>query len=262
MTMTTPQPSKLEIATNAIETVVKECSVVALRDAPALMQAVQLARGIKKLKEILPKEVVEGDFMPLQNTSLGFLTDKPEGYGWEVVRDCIVEGLLRGFRPINNELNIISSKFYGAKNGFERNVREYPALRDLQYDLAVPVLTPQGALVGYRARWLLAGEPMEMIGSEPANGQLMDTRIPVKVNSGMGPDAILGKATRKMFARIYNRIMGVTLVDADGEEMPPKELPAVADPTKDGQRMSLGGKPKNGTAAPATTEAPEPGSNG
>lgn len=258
----------IEKANADIEAIVKECGLVALHGKPVLIQTITLAQGLRRLQAALPKGAVEAYFMPLAGSPLGFLTDaKPnEPYSWEIVRDCVIEAMLRGFRPIGNEMNIIAGRFYGAKNGFERVVREWPGLRDLQFDLAVPVLTPNGALVGFHARWLLAGEPMEMKGAEPGPGQIMDTRIPVKVNAGMGADGILGKATRKMFARIYNRITGVTVMDADGEEMPPRELPSPASPAQDGQRISLGKGAKNGTTAPAAADdpkaQPEPGSNG
>jgi hypothetical protein len=257
------QPDALAKATARIEDIIKECSVMVLRHEPALVQAVRMARGMKQLRDVLTQGIIDGDFMPLQNSPLGFLTDKPEGYDWETVRDCLVEALMRGFRPINNEFNIIAKRFYGAKNGFERNVREFPGLRDLQYELGVPALTPQGALVGFSARWFLDGEEMTLTGT--ADG--IDTRIPVRVNQGMGPDAILGKATRKMLARIYNRITGVTVLDADAEpgDVPPRELPAVADPSQDGKRIALGKATKNGTAPAATKpadESPEPGSAG
>lgn len=246
-----------------IEQVVKECGLFALRNQPVFVQTITLAKGIKQLQSVLTKGVVEAYFTPLQNSTLGFLTDKPDGYGWDVVRDCVIEAMLRGFRPIGNEMNIISGRFYGAKNGFERVVREYPGLSNLEFDLAVPVLAgDKGALVGFRARWALDGDVMELSGVAPREGELMDTRIPVKVNGGMGPDAILGKATRKMFFRIYNRITGVQVLDAEGEDvpMPPKVLPAVVEAAQDGKRQK---PPQNGSAPTNDPKAQgEPGERG
>lgn len=263
MNMTDESPkveTAIQKANDSIESIVKECGLLALRDQPVLIQTITLARGIKALQNVLAKEAVESYFVPLQNTALGFLTDKPEGYAWNVVRDCVIEAMLRGFRPIGNEMNIISGRFYGAKNGFERVVREYPDLSRLQYDLAVPVLAgDKGALVAFRASWFLAGEEMELIGAAPGEGQYMDTRIPVKVNSGMGPDAILGKATRKMFARIYNRISGVETIDGDpGDAMPATVLPAVAEPAQDGKRISLRGTRNGQPAAAPEASANDP----
>ena len=57
-----------------IEQVVKECGVVALKDQPALMQAINLARGIKMLRNILNEDFVKATFSPLAGTALGFIT--------------------------------------------------------------------------------------------------------------------------------------------------------------------------------------------
>jgi hypothetical protein len=254
-----------------IEAIVRECNIMAIRKQPPLLQSINMARGLQRLRDALPEGPVKTYFMPLKGTPLGFLTDegdKVPDYSWQVVRDCIIEALLRGFRPIGNEFNIISGRFYGAKNGLERIVREYPGLSNLTYELGVPALGQNGALVGFDAKWTLDGEVMELCG-RAAEGLALDTRIPVRVNSGMGPDAILGKATRKMFARIYNRILGMAAIDADGEpgrsgpdgefNVPVRELPSVATPAQDGQRLKPAAA-KNGTK-PAD-EAPEPGSNG
>ena len=258
-----------------IEAVVRECNLMAIRELPPLMQSIRMAQGLQRLRDALPEGPVKTYFMPLKGSTLGFLTDEQDKpYGWEVVRDCIIEALLRGFRPIGNEFNIIAGRFYGAKNGLERIVREYPGLTGLTFDLAVPVMVAdKGALVGFEAKWFLLGEPMEMFG-RPAAGDALDTRIPVRVNSGMGPDAILGKATRKMFARIYNRLVGMQAVDPDAEPgrggegdvpTPAASLPSPADPSKDGQRIALGAR-KNGAATPPASQDPkaqdEPGASG
>jgi hypothetical protein len=208
--------------------------------------------------------------MPLQGSKLGFVTDKDAGGGYpaEVVREVIIEALLRGFRPVGNEFNIIAGQFYGAKNGFERIVREWPGLTNLRIDLGVPHLVAEkGALVPCEARWRLDGRDMK-VECRPAAGDGFDTRIPVKVNGGMGPDAILGKATRKLYARVYQVLTGCAsdIVDADGDVLtvPGQSLPAPAEPTKDGQRIKMNGSKKQEAAAhdPVTGEMPEPGAAG
>jgi hypothetical protein len=242
----TEKNQQIQKATEDIESIVQRCSVVALRKEPVLMQTIKMARGMQALRNVLTESAINGDFMPLQNTALGFLTDKPEGYDWKTVRECVIEGLLRGFRPINNEFNIISGRFYGAKNGFERIVREYPGLRNLAFELGVPVMVAdKGALVACEATWELDGEQMALsCQAPPKDGPGMDTRIPVRVNAGMGPDAILGKATRKMFARIYQKLSGCAAEVIEGEPgdgvvIPATALPAPADPSSDGKRISM-----------------------
>lgn len=58
-----------------------------------------------------------------------------------------------------------------------------------------------------KATWLLHGKP-----------DSLEVCIPVRVNSGMGADAILGKATRKILGRIHARITGSNqMIDDDGD---------------------------------------------
>jgi len=251
----------LQKATNAIDSIVSECSVVALQAQPVLVQAVTLARGMKDLRDILTQSVVEKYFMPLQGSTLGFITDKDSsgGYGWEIVRDCVIEGLLRGFRPIGNEFNIIAGRFYGAKNGFDRITHEYPGVRNLRINLGVPqLIAEKGALVPCEARWTLDGKEMSVV-CEPAKGDVFDTRISVKVNSGMGSDAILGKATRKLYARVYQVLTGCSsdIVDGEGFELVPVEnLPAPTGASNDGRRIKMNGDAKREQHDPETGEFP------
>lgn len=245
-----------------VEQVVLECGVMALREQPAMMQAIKLAQGVKALKAIFNKEFVETTFLHLQNTPLGFLTDKPDGgYPGPVVQECLIEALLRGFRPVNNEWNIIAGRFYGAKNGYERLVHEFPGVTNVEIDLGVPKLVAEkGALVACEGRWRHNGKKETLwCGPPRGDGSTLDTSIPIKVNSGMQSDAILGKATRKLYARMYQRMSGVVVTDADGEEVIPTEsLPAPAAPAKDGQRIKMNGNKKDAAPAPdpVTGEVP------
>lgn len=189
-------------------------------------QIIKMAEGVQALKRALPDDFVRNTIMPLQGTPLGFLTDRdnpkegPPGYGIEVVKNVVVEAMLRGFNVVGNEFNIISSRFYGAKAGFERLVTSFPGLSHLELTPGNPIMSQSGqaAAVPFSATWRLNGQPMKIECLFPKDG--VDNRIPVKINGGMGPDAILGKAYRKMYARIYQRLTGSSfgLVDGDASE--------------------------------------------
>jgi hypothetical protein len=146
--------------------------------------------------------------MPLQNRALGFLTDRPkEGYSQEVVKECVIEAVLQGYLPTGNEFNIIAGRFYATKNGLARKVREFPGLADLRLNLLPPRAHGDGgAIVVATATWNREGKP-----------DSITREIPVKVNSGMGPDAILGKATRKLLASVYGVLTGSEYTVPDGE---------------------------------------------
>jgi hypothetical protein len=201
---------------DAIEKAINECGIRNIAKLPAVMKAIRLAQGMKAIRQALSDDFVLANFMPLQGTTLGFLTDldRKGGYPLAVVRDCIVEAMMRGFNPVGNEFNIIASRFYGTKAGFERQVSEFPGLTDLNLQPGVPQNFAGGALVPYLASWILDGQRMNL-DCQLREG--IDTRIPVKVNDGMGADAIIGKATRKMLFRIFQRLNGSAFGVVDGE---------------------------------------------
>jgi len=264
----------IEKISNDVEQAIKECGVAAIRDLPKFKQAISLAKGMRELRRAVDDNFVKHCLMPLMGTTLGFLADRPnpkepEPYGPLVVRDCAIEAMIRGFNVVGNEFNIISGRFYGTKNGYARLVQEFPGLTDLVLQPGVPTLAgDRGALVPFTATWKLNGKPMSIECLQTKEGH--DLRIPVKVNAGMGPDAILGKAERKMLFRIYQRVNGSSYGATDGEvgdeqafvttgEPAPSPLPEGA---TEGRRYSLKGKKQpagdqpaaNGAAAKASEE--------
>lgn len=270
--------SQIEKVSEAIEAAITECGIRSIAKLPKFMQAIRMAQGIAAMRTALSDDFVRGTLMPLMGTTLGFLTDLDHDkdgrrYGINVVRDCAIEAMLRGFNVVGNEFNVIAGRFYGTRAGFERQVLEFPGLANLVLQPGVPhLVADKGALVPFSASWTLHGEAMRIECQQTKDG--MDLRIPVKVNSGMGPDAIIGKATRKMLYRIWSRINGASygLVDGEiGDEPlvttgePAPSLPApspVPAGTPEGKRIKLGrGKavaPRETEGAAAAAPAPAP----
>jgi hypothetical protein len=183
-----------------------------------IQRAILIADAMQELRQLITHDVLKS-VATLQGTDLGFRTDKDAagGYPLETIRDVVIEAAIRGYSPTGNEFNIISGRFYPTKNGLERKVREFPGLTDLKMREGVPQRMTDGALVEYHAEWRLDGKPdrIDCVNDGPS-----DTRIAVRVNQGMGVDAILGKARRKMLARIYNRLTGSRQLmdEVEGEE--------------------------------------------
>ncbi len=264
--MSSSNPAEaIQKAAADIEKAINECGVQAITKLPAFIQAVQMAHGISAMRAALSDQLVQTVIMPLQGSPLGFLTDQDSkgGYGLSVVRDCAIDAMLRGFRVVGNEMNIISGRFYGTKGGYSRLVAEFPGLTDLQLQAGVPQsVGDKGALVPYVAVWRLHGKEMILRCAQEKDGT--DMRIPVKVNGGMGADAILGKAERKMLFRIYQRVNGSSFGAVDGEvgdveainttgETAPSPAP---EGTPDGRRIKLNGK--KAAPAPAAEAATAP----
>jgi len=168
------------------------------------------AAGITQLQKAMTKEFM-AVIMPLQGTSLGFVTDRDAagGYPAETVRDCMISALMCGVGVAGNQFNIISGKMYITLAGVSRIVYGWPGICFKEDPPGVPRVEEagSGALVEMSATWTLNGKHDEMRCVKGANGQV-DTRICVRVNKGMGTDAILGKARRKFLARVWTRLLG------------------------------------------------------
>jgi hypothetical protein len=196
---------QIQLLAEEVQPIVSEAG-----DRPTLTQAMQIASAMDRMRTLLTEPLLEATAR-LQNTTLGFLTDKPEGYATKVLRDVMIEATLRGFLPVNNEFNIIAGRFYAAKNGLRRKIVTWPGLTDLRIELGVPKVSEGGALCPVYASWKLNGIKDELNCLEEGR------QIPVRRNAGMGVDGLLGKAERKAYARILNRISG-SLITVEEQE--------------------------------------------
>jgi hypothetical protein len=214
-----------------IDAVVAEAGLLQVADSGHVERALGLAWGIEQLEELIDDTML-AQLTRLQGTTLGFLTDKDDDdaeYPKHIVKRCVVEALLRGLHVVGNEFNIIAGRVYITRWGFGRQVRQYPGLTDLVLINGPPVLHGEkGALIPFRAMWNLNGEAQEMVRereTELVDGDdgkkiekvVYDHRICVKVNARMGADAIIGKATRKMLAAIYDQISGAAVPMPEGD---------------------------------------------
>lgn len=181
------------------------------------VKALIVARSVKQFKSLLSDAVMK-DIMELQNSPLGFKTDKAKdgGYPLAVVRDCVVQAFMRGLRVTGNEINIIAGNLYVTKEGFERLLTELPGLTGLKIQIGVPQNMEGGALVPARAEWHYHGVHDAITWEKEESS---DYRLPIRVNSAMGVDAVLGKAKSKVLRNIYARVAGSKLpVEADADE--------------------------------------------
>ena len=175
-------------------------------------KALITARAMGRLISLLSKEIM-ADIMPLQNSILGFRTDKSEGYGVEVVRNCVMIAMMRGLRITGNEWNIIGGNVYVTKEGYERLLYELDGFANFRLQLSVPKMIGDGAVVSGSASWRYRGDEQQLRWQETPAG---DYRIPVRVNKGMGVDAVLGKARSKAMRQIYAQITG-SVYESDGD---------------------------------------------
>ena len=166
-------------------------------------RALATAQAVNTLRDLLTEDVMKS-VMQLQNNALGFLTDRRDApYSVNVVRDCLIEAVLSGVSPVGNEFNIISGRAYITKNGMRRKLAN---IDGLSYSITpgIPKTAEKGAVIVMGIDWTYNGKT-----------EHKDLTIAVRVNAGMGTDAIIGKATRKAAAWLYDAITGMTVNEGD-----------------------------------------------
>jgi hypothetical protein len=179
-----------------------------------------VAQAISDLRATLTPELMQ-PVMALMNTDLGFRTDRDsklaprdkdgnpmQPYSVDIVRECFIESKLRGFHSVGNEWNIIAGRFYACRNGLKRKCEQWSGVTDLKANWGLPRSAgDKGAIVPVKATWRKDGV-----------ADFIETEIPVRVNFGMGADAILGKAERKIYKRIHDRLSGISTPEGEAGE--------------------------------------------
>jgi hypothetical protein len=181
-----------------------------------IARAALLAAGIEALREAVAPEITRS-LMRLQGSRLGFETDKEGGYSEDVLRDVLVEALLRGLYPVGNEINIIAGSLYVTQAGYARLLRELPGLTDLEVVPGVPVVRDGQTCVRVAGRWRYHGTPGQLSDGEGKPGRV----FVVRVNQRMGADAIIGKAIRKALKAVYDQLLGAAFSLPDPDDVEP-----------------------------------------
>lgn len=194
-----------------------ENGLMAQQETSHFKRVFLLAGATQELRNLLTPEVMR-PIMALQNTNLGFKTDRKDGYPEDVVRDCVIAAALSGVYVVGNEMNIIAGQAYITKNGFGHKLKDiqengYPQRGITSFgwleNPSIPTTNKEGsgALIQYNLEWTI-------------NGKKFEKTLPlaIRVNSGMGPDAIIGKASRKARAWLYAAITGMEFGEGDADD--------------------------------------------
>lgn len=220
----------LEQASREIDKIVLECVPLAGMQMTTFSDTLKLAEGIKTLRQVFLnhpgiKEIVTA----MQDTKLGFLTDRSPSavarsqgekkltpYTYSEVAECCIEAMLKGFRITNNEFNIISKAFYPAKNGKYRKIMEHPDVAEFDFTNTSPAYEQdfKYAKVKCFASWKQKGKRRTIGLSDPTKGKEDTLIFRIRVNAGMGEDAVIGKALSKLFGRVLSRIEGRVLPES------------------------------------------------
>lgn len=211
-------------------------------------KAMLTAVCVERLKRALDDRVMQ-PIMALQGSSLGFRTDKDGngrcGYPVDAVREALIAAVMAGLMPCGNHFNIISGRMYVTKEGFTYLLDQAGVKYTI--DQAVPVMKNGGAIVATDVTWTDA---------EGHKG-CKHLDVPVRVNAGMGADAILGKGERKAKCWLYNNLLHAQLADGEAEAGGDKPWRDVTPSRKAQAPAFLGGE--SGDGLPGLEEQEVPG---
>ena len=198
-----------------------------------------VAAAMADLRAYLDDEGIKQRILALMNTPIGFRTDRdpkierwdkkqgkkvaPTPYTYDIVKDCVIEAMLRGLHLVGNQFNIISGRTYITKEGFEYLIRPLPSVKNFRPIIGVPIQKPSGAIIDCSATWLQNGEAMSI-----------EVTIPVKGDEQTATaDQYIGKATRKLLKRCYEMMTGNSLSDGESDELTMVEPVSVTEVTPD-----------------------------
>ncbi len=175
-------------------------------DSNGFTKAFAISQAITEIKAMLVPEYMK-PIMQLQGNKLGFKTDmdKKGGYPMDVVRNCLIEAILLGLQPYNNQFNIIAGNMYPTKEGLGFLLNNF---KGLEYSIVcgLPKVNSEktSASVEVEISWEIKGNSNKKV-----------IPIAIKMDSYTGVDAIIGKATRKARAWLLSNITGMEITDGD-----------------------------------------------
>lgn len=225
-------------------------SVIGNETMNGFKKAYLVANAIENIKGLLTTQYMT-PILALQGNKLGFKTDKDNagGYPPEVVKNCLIEAVLFGLQPYGNQFNIIAGNMYATKEGLGFLLSK---IEGLSYDI-VPELPRVSA------DQKSAAIVMNLNWSYKNVKQSKRLEIPIKSNSFVGTDGIIGKATRKARKWLFDTITGSEVpegdaVDADYTTISSKQNGNAVDQFAEEEKIKIEVSPE--TEQPNKEEAP------
>jgi len=232
----------LVVTTDKIDTIIAECLPIMNNLGNASIQeSLVLAKGMELLQtEFKNSLAIKATILNMANKKIGFMTDRSPSaikyakakqkkeiipYTYDELAECCIEALLKGYRLISNEFNVIAGGFYAAKNGKYRKITEYPGINNFKFGTGLPEYTIQNQLayngvekvqyaqISCWAEWELNAKK-NTIGKTNKTPNEEPMIFNIRVNAGMGNDALVGKALSKLFSMVLFRLDGILLSES------------------------------------------------
>lgn len=233
----------MEEAGKTMQDIIDKCIPATTGQTNDIMALLQIGDGIVAIRNILDRSDIKNMIQAMQNTALGFLTDRPPAaveaskddrnkktivaYTWVEIRDCIAEALLKGYRCAGNEFNIIAGRFYATQVGKFRHINEWPGISNFTFSNSTPNYTTEirksygkdkevsFADIEVMATWIKDGKK-HTLGRIQADPSTHTDRQVFRIKAhGGDDDAVVGKALSKLFTRVLMRISGQIIPESD-----------------------------------------------
>lgn len=179
-------------------------------------KSLYIASYLQQIYELIPRDTINL-CRNLMNKGIGFKTDRKD-YDDDTIRDCMVQAMIHGFRVHGNEFNILGGNFYATKEGLERVVKTYPTLK------GEPEIEIRGSTRSKETRnWrFVFNYHFEYKSGKKDTGQLsfIVRGTAGKSNYEVPYEAVEGKALRKCYKALYNRLnRNFSIKDTDDIEI-------------------------------------------
>ena len=220
-------------------------------------RAVAVANGLQLCRQLVRDKLEL--FKSLAGSQLGFAVDNPGKTTDAQYIDAISQALLEGVQPTGNHFAIIAGRYYLQLPGWEARwskiADEAPDIRlgtietitDPRWDDNAKRSVPGIARVEAEGFVSVAGQIYEVRYRDNRSATHgMDQRLAIRVNSGMGDDAILGKARARILKALWRIYNGEKPPSATEDDTPAGETvvsvaepPAIAGPSHPSEPSKL-----------------------
>jgi len=206
----------------------KQCRELADMDV-GMHKMMAQANAIQQMRQVMNRPDVREAILALKNSPIGFKTDerpakgqygdkyyKPEiKYGYNVIVDAVIQGMMLGVYPIQNQMNVLAYSCYVTKEGLEYRLDTDPVCIEKLESKHIENIS----YLGYDPNTGMATILVEIVFKlKNSTVESKEFKVPVKYHPQTGsPDQAFGKAKRKAWAWLYERVTGAKIPDGDVE---------------------------------------------
>jgi len=209
--------SRLEKASDSISKQLEKSA------ATRLLHSAMMGVAVDRLKAMITKDIADL-LMKMMNTQDGFKTDRGEKqsnannrtpYDRQTVIDCTAAALMRGVLFSGNMFNILFGECFITANGWLYKLQQIPGFSDFKVYPGTPAAANGQPAVRIGASWKMNGIKDDLRDAKGDEGIV----FAVKVQSGMGPEAVVGKAKARAYRLIYETLTNTKQTNVDDDDV-------------------------------------------